>query len=56
MEFVLLNLWPRKPRGASVTTLYRVQVGAFRNKSYAEAYKAKLKADGYDAFIVETKI
>lgn len=37
-------------------TIYRVQVGAFRNRSYAEAYMAKLKADGYDAFIVETKI
>lgn len=34
------------------TTIYRVQVGAFQNRAYAEAYMAKLKADGYDAFIV----
>ena len=39
-----------------VTTIYRVQVGAFQNRSYAEAYMAKLKADGYDAFIVEGKL
>ena len=37
-------------------TIYRIQVGAFKNRSYAEAYMAKLKADGYDAFIVESKI
>lgn len=33
--------------------LYRVQVGAFRNRNYAEDLKKKLNADGYDAFIVE---
>ena len=33
-------------------TLYRVQVGAFYNKDYAEAYLEKLKNDGYDGFIV----
>lgn len=36
-------------------TLYRVQVGAFRVRENAEAQMAKLKADGYDAFIVEVK-
>lgn len=35
--------------------LYRVQVGAFSVRANAEAYKNKLKADGYDAFIVEEK-
>lgn len=33
--------------------LYRVQVGAFRNKKNAEAYAEKIKAAGFDAFIVE---
>lgn len=32
-------------------TLYRVQVGAFRNRANAEALLQKLKADGYDAII-----
>lgn len=31
--------------------LYRVQVGAFHNKAYADAMVAKLKAAGYDAFV-----
>ena len=34
------------------TTLYRVQVGAFRNKSNAEQMLTKLKKDGYEGFIV----
>lgn len=34
------------------TKLYRVQVGAFRVYENATAYVEKLKADGYDAFIV----
>lgn len=33
-------------------TLYRVQVGAFHNKAYAEDMLKKLKRDGYDGFIV----
>lgn len=33
-------------------TIYRVQVGAFENKANAEAMQKKLKAAGYDAFIV----
>lgn len=37
-------------------TLYRVQVGAFRNESYANAYLEKVKAAGFpDAFIVKSK-
>lgn len=36
-------------------TLYRVQVGAFRNPDNAKAQLDKIKADGYDAFIVEVK-
>lgn len=34
-------------------TIYRVQVGAFRNRNYAEAMMAELKGKGYEAFIVE---
>ena len=34
------------------TALYRVQVGAFRNKSNAEQMLTKLKKDGYEGFIV----
>lgn len=33
------------------TTLYRVQVGAFESKLNAEKLLAKLKADGYSAYI-----
>lgn len=36
--------------------LYRVQVGAFSVKDNAEKMKTKLKADGYDAFIVEVNV
>lgn len=36
-------------------TLYRVQVGAFRNYDNAVDLEKKLEADGYDAFIVEVK-
>ncbi len=40
---------PEKP-----TTLYRVQVGAFREKGNAEAFLRKLKAAGFsDAFVVQ---
>ena len=35
-----------------VDKLYRVQVGAFRNRKYAEALRNELKENGYDAFIV----
>lgn len=40
---------------ATGDTLYRVQVGAFRERSNADAQIAKLKSEGYDAFIVEVK-
>jgi hypothetical protein len=33
-------------------TIYRVQVGAFEHKPYAEAMKKELEAKGYKAFIV----
>ncbi len=34
-------------------SLYKVQVGAYRNKANAESMKAKLLAAGFDAFIIE---
>ena len=36
--------------------IYRVQVGAFSVKSYAEAYVKKLKQAGFDAFITRTTL
>ena len=33
-------------------TIYRVQVGAFENRSYAEAMKKELETKGYKAVIV----
>lgn len=38
---------------ADGATLYRVQVGAYKNKSNAEAQVQKLKAAGFDGFIVK---
>ena len=40
---------------AASNVLYRVQVGAYSAKAKAEAMKAKLKAAGFDAMIVEVK-
>lgn len=40
----------------TANTFYRVQVGYFKNKSYAEAYVEKLKADGYDAYITSEEV
>lgn len=31
--------------------LYRVQIGAFKNKANAEAYAAKARAEGFEAFV-----
>lgn len=35
------------------TTLYKVQTGAFAEKANAEKLATKLKADGYDTYIIE---
>lgn len=45
----------KKPEPAA-DKLYRVQAGAFRSKENADAYAAKLRADGYDAFVVEVEV
>lgn len=36
------------------SAIYRVQVGAFKNRDYAEAMKEKLIAAGYPALVVKT--
>ncbi|MBR5272350.1 MAG: N-acetylmuramoyl-L-alanine amidase [Clostridia bacterium] len=38
------------------TTVYRVQVGAFSNREYAEKLLADLKKDGYSGFIVQSQV
>ena len=43
------------PEPEKTDVLYRVQVGAYSKKANAEDMKKKLKADGYDAIIVEVK-
>lgn len=43
------------PDPTTSNILYRVQVGAYSVKANAEAMRNKLKADGYDAVIVEVK-
>ena len=45
------NLTKKAPQRPD-TKIYRVQVGAYSIKANAEAMAKKLKADGYDAFIV----
>lgn len=48
---VICNILGVKPP-STVETLYRVQVGAFKNKKYADNLANKLKADGYDTYVV----
>ncbi|MCQ2740215.1 MAG: N-acetylmuramoyl-L-alanine amidase [bacterium] len=48
---VSLSLSTKQPN--SNATLYRVQVGAFAEKTNAEKLQAELKAKGYDAIIKE---
>lgn len=42
----------QKPENPVEKPLFRVQVGAFRNRKYAEDLRDELQANGYDAFIV----
>lgn len=46
----ILGVNPQLP--SDEETLYRVQVGAFKNKEYADNMYNKLKADGYDTYMV----
>lgn len=41
-----------KPQEADTKTIYRVQVGAFVTKKYAENLRDELREKGYNAFIV----
>ena len=40
--------------GSSGTTLYRVQVGAYQQKSNADAQLARVKAAGFDTYMVQS--
>ena len=44
----------KKFKASEVTVLYRVQTGAFLNKSYADAMLAKVKAAGFSTYMVQT--
>lgn len=44
----------KKLKASEVTVLYRVQTGAFLNKSYADAMLAKVKAAGFSTYMVRT--
>ena len=48
----ILGVKPQPQPPSDGETLYRVQVGAFKNKEYADNLANKLKADGYDAYMV----
>lgn len=55
----ICNYYGVKYAGAakpSADTIYRVQVGAFRDRNNAVALEKKLEAAGYEAFIVEAKL
>ena len=47
------NLIKQSATSATPKTIYRAQVGAYANKTSAEALLEKLKKDGYDGFIVK---
>jgi N-acetylmuramoyl-L-alanine amidase len=52
---VICNILGAKPQPQPPSdgeTLYRVQVGAFKNKEYADNMYNKLKTDGYDTYMV----
>ena len=44
----------KKLKASEVTVLYRVQTGAFLNKSYADTMLAKVKAAGFSTYMVQT--
>ncbi len=48
----ILGVKPQPQPPSDGETLYRVQVGAFKNKEYADNMYNKLKADGYDTYMV----
>ena len=52
VKYVPANTEPKPETNTAEKPIYRVQVGAFHNKSYAENLKKELQGKGYDAFIV----
>lgn len=44
---------PENP-SSGAGTIYKVQTGAFKNKTYAQALEKKLKAAGFDTYVVNT--
>ena len=48
----ILGVKPQPQTPSDGETLYRVQVGAFKNKEYADNMYNKLKADGYNTYMV----
>jgi N-acetylmuramoyl-L-alanine amidase len=54
VEYIPANAEPQPEVKPAEKTIYRVQVGAFHNRSNAEALREELKEKGYtDAFITE---
>ena len=45
---------PKEEPAEDNSNLYRVQVGAFRNKNNAEKLKSELKSKGYEAIVVKS--
>ena len=45
----------RQDAGAAQDSLFKVQVGAFSRKAYAEALAAELQSKGYQTYIVEVR-
>lgn len=55
MPYIAAEITKRLKPSAEASILYKVQVGAFSNKANAEKMLVRLKADGYDGFVVETE-
>lgn len=49
-----LNGGAQTPTTDAAGTLYRVQTGAFSSKANATAYAKKIKAAGFDTYMVKT--
>lgn len=48
-----LNGGAQAPTADAAGTLYRVQTGAFSSKANATAYAKKIKAAGFDTYVVK---
>lgn len=52
VKYVPVKAEPKPETNTAERPVYRVQVGAFHNKGYAEALRDELKAKGYSAYVV----